>query len=359
MRISQVLAGAAAGDAITRIAINTRGLLRRYADSEIFAHYVDPSASQSVRPLEGLPEHEDGDVLLLRASIGDDVISATLSTRPERIVVGYHNITPPELVEYIDPTLGKLLRDGREQLRALAPRVTAAFTDSAFNAEDLTALGYSDVAVVPPLLDPNRLLSEPADPGFALEIRRRAPAELVLFVGQLLPHKRPHLLIAAQHLLNSHHFPDAALVIVGSPRSPAYASTLSSFATRLNLPRVWFTGPISDRELAELYRRADVFVTATAHEGFCVPILEAMAASVPVVATATGAIPETVGGAAVLLDDARPAVIAEALAMVLGEGRRGAMALAGRRRAAELGPANAEARLVEFLAGRLPDVVGS
>ncbi|MCC6226235.1 MAG: glycosyltransferase [Microthrixaceae bacterium] len=359
MRINQVLAGAAAGDAITRIALNTRALLRRYGDSEVFAHHIDPSVGQVIRPLTQLPEGDSNDIVLLRASIGDEEIGRVLASRAERIVVGYHNITPPEFFDSVDPGFAMLLREGRTQLRSLAPRVSAAFADSTFNAQDLISLGYSDVEVVPPLLDPSHLLAQPPAPGFALEIRRRAPAELILFVGQMLPHKRPHLLVAAHHLLTSHHLPDAALVMVGTPRSPSYASALSSFVATLNLPRVWFTGPIDDHELAELYRRADVFVTATSHEGFCVPLLEAMAASVPVVATDAGAIPETAGDAALLLDDAHPAMLAEALAMVLHDRRRGAMALAGRQRAAALSLENAERRFVEFLSRRLPDVVGT
>jgi glycosyltransferase involved in cell wall biosynthesis len=235
----------------------------------------------------------------------------------------------------------------------LATRVSAAYADSTCNAEDLVRLGVEDVEVVPPLLDPFRLGDLPGHPEFLVEMAHRAPAELVLFVGQLLPHKRPDLLIAAHHLLTAHHRPDAALVIVGTPRFPRYFRQLANFASSLNLPRVWFTGPISDRRLAELYRRADVFVTASAHEGFCVPITEAMAASVPVVATDAGAIAETMGGAGLLLPDASPATIAEAVDLVIGSDTGASMAVRGRARARELSLDAATARLDAFLDAHL------
>jgi glycosyltransferase involved in cell wall biosynthesis len=349
VQIHQILAGAAMGDAITRIALTTRTVLRRYGGSEIYAHHIDPSVEGAVLPLSDLRPGTADDVLIVRASIGDTAIGELLETRPERIVVAYHNITPARFFEGIDPVFADLLRLGRHQLTAWAPRVTAAFADSRFNADDLEALGYRDVEVVPPLLDPFHLLGHEPDQSFALEVRRRAPAELVLFVGQMLPHKRPHLLIAAHHLFVSHHFPDATLVLVGAHRSPDYAAALARFAGSLGLPRVWFTGAVSDRELAELYRYADVFVTASSHEGFCVPLVEAMAHSVPVVASPSGAIPETAGGAAMMVPGDRAEHFAESTALVLRSPQRAEMVLAGRRRARQLSLAAAEDRLVSFL----------
>lgn len=354
MRSQQILAGASGADAVTQIARATRDVLRRRGPSEIFAHHIADDAHGLARPLGSLPESTDpDDVLLLRLSIGDAAIESMLERRTERLVIGYHNVSPPDLFKALDPGFAALLGAGRRLATDLAPRVHAAYADSTFNAEDLMALGVADVEVVPPLLDPFRLGRQPGDGGFLVEIDRRAPEELVLFVGQLLPHKRPDLLIAAHHLLTAHHRPDAALVIVGTPRFPAYFRQLTAFASALNLPRVWFTGPVSDRELAELYRRADAFVTASAHEGFCVPLTEAMAASVPVVAASSGAIPETLGGAGLLVDPVTPGALAEALDCVLRTPVGAEMALRGRARAGDLTLQAAQRRLDEFLDARL------
>ncbi len=349
VRIHQLLAGAAAGDAITRIALNTRVVLSRFGSAEVYAHHVDPSAAGHVHPLDHLPDGSSDDVIIVRASIGDAAVFDALADRPERLLVAYHNITPAEFFEELDPVFSGLLALGRRQLQELQPRVAAAYADSTFNADDLRSLGYPDVVVVPPLIAPEHLLDERADGSFAVEMDRRAPSELILFVGQLLPHKRCELLIAAHHLLTAHHRPEAALVLVGAPRFDDHARSLAQFASALNLPRVWFTGAIDDRQLAELYRRADVFVTASSHEGFCVPVVEAMAAGVPVVTSRAGALPETVGCGGLLLDDVSPEAVAEALDLVLTPDQRARHALAGRRRARELSYENAEGALVSFL----------
>jgi glycosyltransferase involved in cell wall biosynthesis len=353
VRIHQLLAGAAAGDAITRIALNTRDVLSRFGSAEVFAHHLDPSAAGHVHPLGHLPDGSPDDVIILRASIGDEALFDVLADRPERLLVAYHNITPPEFFEQLDPSFAELLALGRRQLRQLRPRVAASYADSTFNADDLRSLGYDDVVVVPPLIEPGHLLEELPDGGFAVEIERRAPSELILFVGQLLPHKRCELLISAHHLLTAHHRPDAALVLVGAPRFEDHARSLANFASSLNLARVWFTGAITDRELAELYRRADVFVTASSHEGFCVPVLEAMGAGVPVVTSRAGALPETVGCGGLLLDDVAPPAIAEALDLLLAPNLRARCALASRARARELSYEAAEGALMSFLSREL------
>ena len=206
---------------------------------------------------------------------------------------------------------------------------------------------------MPPLLDPFHLESLAPDAGFAVEIARRAPGPLVLFVGQILPHKRPELLVAAHHLLTSHHLPDATLALVGQQRFPDYAARIARFASTLNLPRVWMAPGVSDRQLAELYRRADVFVTASSHEGFCVPLVEAMAMSTPVVACPAGAVAETLGDGGLLLEEQSPESIAEALALVLTTDLGAELTLAGRRRSGEMGLEQAASRLRDFLGRRL------
>src|SRR5258708_17667027 len=83
---------------------------------------------------------------------------------------------------------------------------------------------------------------------------------------------------------------------------PRYYSQIRALISEYDMlpDRFWFTGPVPDEDLAAFYRWADVYVSLSEHEGFCVPLVEAMAADVPVVAYARGAPPETLGGAAIL-----------------------------------------------------------
>jgi glycosyltransferase involved in cell wall biosynthesis len=158
---------------------------------------------------------------------------------------------------------------------------------------------------------------------------------VILHVGQLLPHKRPDLLIRAFQLFTTYHHPSAALVIVGRPRSAAYHNLLEGLVRELNLANVWLTGGVSDAELVAAYRAATVFATMSEHEGFCVPLVEAMAFEIPILARRFGAIPETLDGAGLVLPpDGGPGLIAEAIAELVGNDHlRASLAIAARQRA--------------------------
>ena len=83
---------------------------------------------------------------------------------------------------------------------------------------------------------------------------------------------------------------------------------------------VAFLGSVSDAALDSEYASADAFVCMSRHEGFCVPIIEAMEAGLPVVARRAGAVSETLGQGGVLLDDPTPSDMAEAIiALLAGE----------------------------------------
>ena len=132
----------------------------------------------------------------------------------------------------------------------------------------------------------------------------------MLFVGQLMPHKRPDFAIGAHHLLVANARSDARLVLAGTGRYQQYSRAVRALIDETNLDTVWMTGEISDAQLAAFYRRADVFVTASEHEGFCVPLIEAFYKQIPVLAYAATAVPATMDGAGVLFDTKAPAYVA-------------------------------------------------
>ena len=130
----------------------------------------------------------------------------------------------------------------------------------------------------------------------------------------------------------------ARLDLIGRPGSFRYAHAVRRCAEELGVgDLVTMTGDLDDRAVGGYYRSADVFVSASVHEGFCVPILEAMYHGVPVVALAAAAVPETVAGAGLLVDRSDPAVVATAVHnVVCDEDLRERLVDAGRARAAEL-----------------------
>ncbi len=354
MQIHQVLVTASPGDAITNSALELRALLRRVGASEVFARYIHPDLAGDVQLLDnyGRRDHRSGkdDLLLFHASIGEPKVFNFICERPERIVLVYHNISPAAPFLPYDPAFAGLLEAGRQELAALRDRVVLALADSQFNADELLALGYRDVRVSRLIIDVDRLRRLEPDPQTTAWLEE-IEGPVLLFVGQLLPHKRPDLLLKAFHVLVTYLVPSAHLLLVGANRLPGYAQALEQFRRELNLGAASFRGGLPLDAWAAHYRRADAFVTASEHEGFLVPIVEAMAFGVPVVARAHAAIPETLGGAGVLLpSEEDPVLMAEALAEVLtNQPLRTELIARGDRRLEDFDPDRARTAMLDHL----------
>jgi glycosyltransferase involved in cell wall biosynthesis len=355
MEIHQVLVGASPGDAITNAALDLRAILRQVCPSEVYARFSDVKLHGDVLHLRDFARrpaaHPEENLILFHASIGEPEVFRFLQERPERIVVFHHNISPAAPFMPFDPVFAGRLEGGRRELASLSRRAVLALADSQFNADDLRALGYRNVRVSPLLLDVDRLLAIEPEPLTVNHFEQVVKGPVAVFVGQLLPHKRPDFLLEAFHALSTYLDPDAHLVLVGSPRLPRYTAALENLLRELHLPRAWMTGRVTDEELVAFYRRADLFVTASEHEGFCAPLLEAMAFDVPVLARSFAAIPETAGDAAVLLPpDEGPLLMAEAMREMLGNDRlRSELVARGRDRLAHYAPDKARATLVNHL----------
>jgi L-malate glycosyltransferase len=337
--LHQLLVGAAPGDAVTRDALALREALRADGPSEVFARHIEPTIAHDVLRLEDLPGPGSTHELLVHLSIGDPDVLARVEEERDPIVLRYHNVSPAGFFAH-DPPFAALLELGREAVGHLARRTRLALADSPFNAAELVAAGYDDVRVVPPVCPWPDLMAQPSHKPLAHHLDVMVNGPVVLCVAQVLPHKRLDLVLAAFHLFATYHEPRAQLVVVGAHRDPVHVRALLALQRELNLPNVWFAGVLTDSELATCYRRADVLVTMSDHEGFCVPVVEAMAFGVPVVARGTTAVPGTLGSAGLVLPaDAGPTVTAEALALVVGDrALRADLVARGLRRADDFHP---------------------
>ena len=152
--IHQILAGATPGDAITTAALEYRDVLRRVGPSEVFARHIAPGAAGEVKPLSECGADGSSGLLVYHASIGEPAVSAFLLSRTEPIVLVYHNITPSKYFEGLDSRFAELLMLGRVELEQLRPRVVMPIAASRFNAAELEAIGYRDVRVIPPVVEP-------------------------------------------------------------------------------------------------------------------------------------------------------------------------------------------------------------
>jgi glycosyltransferase involved in cell wall biosynthesis len=318
MEIHQVVVSASAGDAVTDTALGFQEILQRVGPSSVFARYIDPRLDGQVFPLGAYEARAaPDDLLIYHVSIGEPEVVQFLLGRRERLVIVYHNITPPEYFAGLEPAFARLLAGGRSELVLLRDRVEMALAVSAFNARELEALGFQDVRISPLPVDLAGLHGVEPDQATMADLEA-LDGPLVLFVGQLLPHKRPDLLLAAYHVLVTHLLPTAHLVLAGPARIERYGWALQTFLAELNLHRARISGWLTPEQLAAHYRHAGVFVTMSEHEGVCVPLLEAMSFDVPVLARSFGAIPETIGDAGLILPaEEDPVLVAEAMAEIL------------------------------------------
>ncbi len=252
------------------------------------------------------------DALLFHFSIGSR-IAATFASAPCRKAIVYHNVTPPEFFDGINGRVAAALRAGREELRALVGRVDLALGVSEFNRAELVELGFDRTGVLP-IPVPSDLAG--VEPDASWIARAAAAGPVLLHVGRLAPNKRFDDLIRILAHVQAWE-PRAELWLVGTDRdTETYSMALVDMAQDLGIPGVLLLGQIPAPALAACYRSASAYVCASAHEGFCVPLVEAMHFGLPVVAFDAGGIAETLGGAGVLLAERRCDLAAAAVTML-------------------------------------------
>ena len=346
-------------DAVGRHTLRLRDLMvaRGFA-SEIFVELVDPETESETAPATSYPARSQaGDVLLYQFATASD-LAPWLAARHETLVVNYHNITPPELFAPWDNRLARHQVQARQELRALAPRTALAVAVSEFNRGDLDAAGFPTTAVVPPaaVLPPATDVT-PGSPGRPRRSTcggdgttpRRGTRWLS--VGRMAPNKAIEDVVTALLVARATSDPDATLDVVGKSVVASYTDALHRFVAEAGLEAaVTFRGHADDNDLTEAYARADVLVVTSEHEGFGVPLIEAMSVGLPIVASPSGALPEVVGEAGVSVDTKDPWALAATIAELLGDAERcAALAVAGRAQLAKLDLDTAGDRLIDLV----------
>jgi glycosyltransferase involved in cell wall biosynthesis len=322
VRIDQVIPSLASRDAIGGHVMQLRELLRaRGYQSDIYYGNATPDRLDEGFPVSRLGDRSaHGRVLLYQLSIGSGVADI-FRQRGERKFVNYHNITPADLLEAWVPAVGEEVRWGRAQLRDLAPVTEFAVADSMFNERELQAAGYRWTATVPLLIDLDGFAGSP-DPALAARLAdaKATGGTDLLFVGKVSPHKGQHDLVKALAAYRRLYDPRARLHLVGGAISDEYRTAVERFAAELDLAdAVDIPGSVTHEELIAYYAGSDAFVCLSNHEGFCVPLLEAMYHRLPIVAYTNTAVPETVQGAGLILPNKEPVRVAAAIDRVVGD----------------------------------------
>ncbi|MGB2717809.1 MAG: glycosyltransferase family 4 protein [Vicinamibacterales bacterium] len=297
MIVNQWVPAAHRGDAIGDSARRVRQMLRTAGHrSDVFALTIDDVLRDDVRSFSD-PASRTGDVTIFHFALPSPMTAAFASLSGVRILQ-YHNITPASFFAPYDPQLFRLAALGRQELKSLAGHVDLALGDSEFNRQELEGMGFAPTGVFPIAVDTDRITQAPRLP--ALETILGDGLINILFVGRIVPNKRieDHIRLAEQYkrYIDSYY----RFIFVGRYDGlPRYYNAVRAMILQYRMlpDRFLFPGAVSDEELAAYYRWADVYVSLSEHEGFCVPLVEAMAADVPVLAYAAGAVPETLGGA--------------------------------------------------------------
>jgi L-malate glycosyltransferase len=310
MRVSQVLCAAGPVDAVTNQAFAWRGMFDRWGweGADYSARIAPGVAHGALQPLRQL-EPRNGDVVLVHYSGYAPGLERVIAAAPRTLLVS-HNITPPRYFWASEPVNAAVCELGHEQLTRLAATAGALAGVSEFNARELEQLSGRHAEVIPILLDRSSLPPPGPEP---------TGPPTILFVGRLVPHKRQDLLIRA-FARYRRTAPDARLVLVGSPVSDDFEAGLRALADRHAPGGVTFESEISRERLASHYAQAHVFLCLSEHEGFCIPLLEALHFGVPVIARDAGAVAEVLGdGGVVLGPEDRIETVSELLPIVVGD----------------------------------------
>lgn len=294
-RVDQVVQALAFGDAISDEVRFLRNRLERNGyESLTHARFIDPLLGAEARVID--PATIAGaDAIIYHHSIAFDDIATVLSADAKKALL-YHNITPPEFFLEHDVAFAELLARGRAQLAELPGAFDVAGGDSEFNTDELRQLGFRNARVVPLAVDLSRFDVTPR-PLFDSHDGTRW-----LCVGRISASKGIRRVLEAFEVYVTID-PRAHLTLVGSydPSDPYYQSLARLVLERSLGTHVTFTGKVDAPALTAQYRNADLYVCMSEHEGFCVPLVEAMYFDVPILARAGSAIDETLGDAGILI----------------------------------------------------------
>ena len=311
MKVLQVLPTLAFGDAVGN---HTRALELLLKDmgyeTEIYALNIDKRLGEGkAKYIEELPELASDDVVLYQLSTGSE-LNEVIPELKCRKIVDYHNVTPPRFFKGISEELEERCRQGVEQVKKMADAFDYGFADSEFDREDLLEMDYScPIEVAPILIDFEDYRRSPNSEVLA---SFRDDVTNIVFTGRIVPNKKQEDIISSFYYYKKFFNPKSRLILVGSGKGmEQYLSKLKNFVKKLELEdSVLFTGHVKFNEILAYYRIADVFLCMSEHEGFCVPLVEAMQFQVPIVAFDSSAIGGTLGGSGILLKEKDPLMTA-------------------------------------------------
>ena len=319
MRVIQVGTSVSYGDAVGNDMVAIYHALKEFGyDTDIYAEYIDERVKNIVKPIRKLPELKDEDVILYHVSISTPLNYELEKWHGKKVVI-YHNITPAYFFYEINPALADACALGIKEMKHLAKVADYALADSEFNKENMIDMEFKCPIDVLPILVPFDDYKKEPDQNTIEKYKDDGYTNL-LFVGRIAPNKCHEDIIATFYQYKKYCNPKSRLFFVGNDGGmEIYAERLREYISALNLSdeEVIFTGHITFAQILAYYHLADAFICMSEHEGFCVPLLEAMCFDKPILAYDSCAVPWTLGGSGLLTDTKDPLVNAKLLDRLL------------------------------------------
>lgn len=352
MEIHQLVHTLHYGDAISGEVIALQRALQKLGyKSEIFSINTHLKYEGLTKKYTQVSDDFSGE-LIFHYSLGSPINDLyRRATKAYRTLI-YHNITPAKWFEGINPRVANDIRQGINDLGNMCRLSDRIIADSPFNASEIKALGF-DCEVLELPVDPARWTNS-ADPEWSAKLNGN-PALHLLAVGRIAPNKKLEDILKIFYFLRHKVYPNSRLWIVGgSIDTEIYSFALRRLAYELKIySDVCFVGPATDEELRAFYENCSFYLSMSEHEGFCVPVLEAMHFGLPVIGYAEGAIPDTMGNGGILIKEKRHAEIAELIASVYKDKEllRNIKEV-GRKRVADISYDRFEKRIEEIFSSR-------
>ncbi len=316
MRIIQLFSSLSYGDAISNDILAIYGIIKASGyKTNIYAEKIDPRIPSELAEDFSAYKPQESDLIILHIG-GATKLNEWIKTVKCRKIMIYHNITPPEFFNGYNNKSADYCRRGLEQVKSLNCTFDMVFACSEFNRQNLLEMGYTCKINVLPILIPFDDYKK--QPDMSVLNKYDDDYANIIFLGRVVPNKKSENVISAFSAYQKNYNKKSRLFLVGNPDNcENYSEKLKEYAKKLNVKNVIFTGHTRFDEILSYYKLSDLFLCMSEHEGFCVPLVEAMFFNIPIVAYASSAIPWTLNGSGFLLEEKNPELTAAVMNRIL------------------------------------------
>lgn len=307
LKVIQLLPTISYGDGVGNDVLAMDAILKKHGyKTGVYAENIDSRISNQIaKKVEEMPQLKNEDVILYHFSMGSP-LNDRLKEWNCRIVMVYHNVTPPHFFQGYNDESMKLCSDGRRAIESLRNVPDYCLADSPYNRQELLKMGYSCSVDVLPILIPFK--DYESEPGKEVMEKYLGDGYVnILFTGRISPNKKQEDVIETFAYYQRYFNPRSRLFLVGSCQGmEKYQERLSRYVESLGTENVIFTGHIPFRDILAYYCLSDLFLCMSEHEGFCIPLIEAMIFKIPIIAYDSTGVTSTLGDGGILLREKKP-----------------------------------------------------